>query len=135
MEVEDIRWKQRFQNFEKAYKRLERAVRTIEEEPENELLQAGLIQTYEYTFELAWKVMKDYLQEEGFDVPSPKRTLRQAFQSGYISEGALWMKALEGRNLTSHAYDEAIALMVIRDIRERYFPLLRDFYFRFSEYE
>ena len=83
----DVRWKQRFQNFDKAFKRLTDAIQIIRNDPDNVLLQAGLIQTYEFTFELAWKTLKDYLEMEGFMVPSPRATLRQAFQCGYIQQG------------------------------------------------
>lgn len=81
----DIRWKQRFQNYEKAYLRLKEGAEMLSCDPSNFLMQAGLIQMFEFTFELAWKVMKDFLESEGFQVASPKSTIRQAFQSGYIS--------------------------------------------------
>lgn len=128
MEQQDLRWKQRFQNFSKAYHRLEDALCIIQKEPENVLLQAGLIQTYEFTFELAWKTLKDFQEEEGFTVPSPKATLRQAFQSGYIEHGDLWLKALNDRNLTAHTYDDEIAAEVIKDIQKKYFQLLSELY-------
>ena len=126
MEENDIRWKQRFQNFDKAFHRLERAVNIVRQNPDNDLLQAGLIQTYEFTFELAWKTLKDYLESEGFTVPSPKATIRQAFQSGYIQHGDNWMKALNDRNLTTHTYDEDIANEVVYDIETTYFNLLKE---------
>ncbi len=63
---QDIRWKQRFQNYEKAFKRLSRAIEVVRVTPDDDLLQSGLVQTYEYTFELAWKTLKDYLEMEGF---------------------------------------------------------------------
>lgn len=126
MEENDIRWKQRFQNFDKAFHRLERAVNIVRQNPDNDLLQAGLIQTYEFTFELAWKTLKDYLESEGFTVPSPKATIRQAFQSGYIQHGDSWMKALNDRNLTTHTYDEDIANEVVHDIETTYFNLLKE---------
>ncbi|RHJ77011.1 nucleotidyltransferase substrate binding protein [Parabacteroides sp. AM08-6] len=125
---QDIRWKQRFQNFEKAFLRLEEAIRIVKGEPDNALLQAGLIQTYEFTFELGWKTLKDFLEAEGFIVPSPKATLRQAYQSGYIKNGDRWLKALNDRNLTAHTYDDEIATEVIKDIQEKYFFLLKDLY-------
>lgn len=74
MENVDIRWKQRFQNFDKVYKQLIHAIAVVKDEPKNEVLAAGLIQTYEFTFELAWKTLKDYLEMEGFTVPSPRAT-------------------------------------------------------------
>ena len=128
METTDIRWKQRFQNFEKAYKRLKHAIDVVKNEPDNEVLTAGLIQTYEFTFELSWKTLKDYLEMEGFDVPSPRSTIRQAFQSGYIQNAEDWMQALNDRNLTTHTYDDQIAAKVIGDINEKYFFILEELY-------
>lgn len=125
MEQQDIRWKQRFQNFDKAFLRLSKAMLIIREDPDNFLLQAGLIQIYEFTFELSWKTLKDYLEAEGFTCPSPRATLRQAFQSGYIQEGDLWLQALNDRNLTIHTYDEETALSVANNIQTSYFPLLK----------
>lgn len=122
----DVRWKQRFQNFDKAFKRLADAIQIIRNDPDNVLLQAGLIQTYEFTFELAWKTLKDYLEMEGFTVPSPRATLRQAFQCGYIQQGDVWLKALNDRNLTAHTYDDEVAKEVIADIQQTYYFLLKD---------
>lgn len=122
----DVRWKQRFQNFDKAFKRLMDAIQIIRNDPDNVLLQAGLIQTYEFTFELAWKTLKDYLEMEGFTVPSPRATLRQAFQCGYIQQGDVWLKALNDRNLTAHTYDDEVAKEVIADIQQTYYFLLKD---------
>lgn len=126
MDVVDVRWKQRFQNFDKAFKRLTDAIQIIRNDPDNVLLQAGLIQTYEFTFELAWKTLKDYLEMEGFTVSSPRATLRQAFQSGYIQQGDVWLKALNDRNLTAHTYDDEVAKEVIADIQQTYYFLLKD---------
>lgn len=122
----DVRWKQRFQNFDKAFKRLTDAIQIIRNDPDNVLMQAGLIQTYEFTFELAWKTLKDYLEMEGFTVPSPRATLRQAFQCGYIQQGDVWLKALNDRNLTAHTYDDEVAKEVIADIQQTYYFLLKD---------
>lgn len=122
----DVRWKQRFQNFDKAFKRLADAILIIRKDPDNVLLQAGLIQTYEFAFELAWKTLKDYLEMEGFTVSSPRATLRQAFQCGYIQQGDVWLKALNDRNLTAHTYDDEVAKEVIADIQQTYYFLLKD---------
>lgn len=128
MDNVDIRWKQRFQNFEKAHKRLNHAIIVVKSEPDNEVLAAGLIQTYEFTFELGWKTLKDYLEMEGFDVPSPRSTIRQAYQSGFIRNAEEWIQALNDRNLTTHTYDELIAAKVISDINEKYFFILEELY-------
>ncbi len=130
---QDIRWKQRFQNYEKAFKRLSCAVKVVKSAPDDDLLQSGLVQTYEYTFEQAWKTLKDYLTLEGFEVRSPRETIRQGFQSGYIMNGEDWLQALADRNLTTHIYDDEIIIRVLSDIFERYFFLLQDFYISFKE--
>ena len=130
---QDICWKQRFQNYEKAFKRLSRAVEVVKSAPDDDLLQSGLVQTYEYTFELAWKTLKDYLALEGFEVRSPRETIRQGFQSGYIMNGEDWLQALADRNLTTYIYDDEIIARVLSGIFERYFFLLQDFYISFKE--
>lgn len=130
---QDIRWKQRFQNYEKVFKRLSHAIEVVKATPDDDLLQSGLVQTYEYTFELAWKTLKDYLTLEGFEVRSPRETIRQGFQSGYIMNGEDWLQALADRNLTTHIYDDEIIIRVLSDIFERYFFLLQDFYISFKE--
>ena len=74
----------------------------------SEIEKIALIQVFEFTFELAWKTLKDYLDQSGYDHHSPKNVIRQAFKSEYISDGELWMEALRTRNMTSHAYDQAV---------------------------
>lgn len=119
--TQDIRWRQRFQNFEKAYTMLLTAL----EIPNPSVVErAGIIQFYEVAFELAWKTLKDYLQQEGFDVNSPRQAIKQAFQSNVITDGHLWIAALEDRNLTVHTYDESKAVQIENSIRTIYTPLL-----------
>jgi len=102
MGEKDIRWQQRFSNYEKAYLRLEEA---INQENLNELERNGLIQRFEFTLDLAWKVLKDFLQEKGFVFkPSPKDTLRMAQQGEYISYAQEIIDGLEIRNELSHDY-------------------------------
>jgi nucleotidyltransferase substrate binding protein (TIGR01987 family) len=121
--VNEIRWKQRFQNFDKAYKRLSEGV---ELNNYDTLQEAGLIQTFEFTFELGWKTLKDYLELLGFDISSPRDVIKQAFQAGYISNGHLWLDALDKRNLMSHIYDENIAQEVLMSIKDKYFVLMKE---------
>lgn len=130
---QDIRWKQRFQNYEKAFNRLSRAIEIVRITPDDDLLQSGLVQTYEYTFELAWKTLKDYLEMEGFLLRSPRETIRQGFQSGYITNAEDWLQALADRNLTVHIYDDEIIARVLKDIYERYFFILQEFYNNFKK--
>lgn len=126
----DIRWKQRFAHYKKAFTLLEQTL-TIEDPSDAE--RAGLIQFFEMSFELAWKVLKDYLEEEGFNVASPREAVKQAFQAGLIREGHIWMEALKDRNLTVHTYEEKIAIAVERKIRDSYFPLLAELSRDFSK--
>ena len=118
---QDIRWKQRFVHFRKAFSLLEQTM-TIEQPSDAE--RAGLIHFFEMSFELAWKVLKDYLEEEGVTVVSPRDTLKQAFQSGLLDNGHVWIEALKDRNLTVHTYEEKIAVAVEQKIRDSYFPAL-----------
>lgn len=119
---QDIRWKQRFQNFEKSFHNLEKALKINNPDI---IQRAGLIQFFEMSFELAWNTMKDYLEEQGFiDVKSPRAAIKKAFETGLITDGHLWLKALEDRNLTSHTYDENTANQVVELIRNNYYSLL-----------
>lgn len=122
-----------FSELREAFKRLSRAIEVVKSAPDDDLLQSGLVQTYEYTFELAWKTLKDYLTLEGFEVRSPRETIRQGFQSGYIMNGEDWLQALADCNLTTHIYDNEIIIRVLNGIFERYFFLLQDFYVSFKE--
>lgn len=126
----DIRWKQRFQNFEKAYLLLKR---TLEIENPSEAEQGGLIQFFETTFELSWKMLKDYLENEGFMVKSPRETIKQAYQIEVIDKGEEWLKALEDRNLSSHIYDEHSVNKVISHIRTTYMINFTQLYHLFLE--
>lgn len=125
MNNKEIRWKQRFENFEKAFLVLSRAVNQDEY---SELERGGLIQYYEVSFELSWKTMKDFLESKGFDVKSPRDTIKRAFQTELIEEGHEWISALENRNITSHAYDENKILEIINLIKKNYYPLIDALY-------
>jgi nucleotidyltransferase substrate binding protein (TIGR01987 family) len=121
MEKPDIRWKQRFNQFNKAFSLLASAIKV---EKPSELERAGLIQFFEMSFELGWKLLKDYLENEGFDIKSPREAVKQAFQSEIIQDGNAWIMALEDRNLITHTYQEQTALAVEQKIRQTYYPLL-----------
>ncbi|MBA2367833.1 MAG: nucleotidyltransferase substrate binding protein [Candidatus Protochlamydia sp.] len=121
----DIRWKQRFHNLERAFLFLERAT---SKSSFNELEAAGLVQSFEFTFELGWKTLKDYLTEQAFIVQSPRETIKQAFQSNYLKDGHIWMEMLEQRNLLTHTYNEEQAKAATQLICHSYFPALRQLY-------
>jgi len=126
----DIRWKKQFSNFQKAYLLLERALNIVEL---SKVERAGLMQFFEMAFELAWKLMKYYLEEEGFTVKTPKDAIKQAFQADIIKDGHNWMDALNDRNLTTHTYEEETAVEVAKKIREDYAVLLRELYLYFKD--
>ena len=84
-----------------------------------------MIQIFEFTFELAWKTLKDFLEYKGFTVPSPRDTIRQAYQEGYIEDGGIWLDALDKRNLMAHTYDKARSDEASGLIRKDYYPMIR----------
>lgn len=106
MNNNDVRWKQRYNNFEKSLNFLKDAVSRSNL---SDLEKAGVIQTYEFTFELAWKTVKDYLEEKGVSAKFPRDTIKEGFRYEILEDGDLWIDMLEKRNLMSHAYDEAKA--------------------------
>ena len=128
--LKEIRWKQRFENFDKSYKLLKKY---SNQEITTELERAGIIQFFEMTFELAWKVLKDYLESEGYMVKSPRETVKQAFQKGLIDNGHIWIDALSNRNLTTHTYDEELATKMTSEILNAYLPELDKLYNKLSK--
>ncbi len=131
MENQDIRWKQRFQNFSKALDYLESA---LEIENPDIIQKAGTIQFFEMSFELSWNLVKDYLEEQGFvDVKSPRTALKKAFEIGIIEDGHHWMDLLLDRNLTAHTYDEQKATEMELLILNKYFPILKSLHQHFNE--
>ena len=126
----DIRWRQRFQNYGKAFMRLKEAV---EMKNLNELERNGLIQRFEFTLDLSWKVMKDFLEEKGFAFkPSPKDTLRLAQESGYISYAQELIDGLDIRNELSCDYSEKKFERSEICLREEIFPALEKLYLFFE---
>ena len=126
MKNKDIRWIQRFQNFEKALHLLEDAMQIINPDI---VQKAGIIQFFEMSYELAWNTIKDYMEEQGFtEVNSPRAAIKKAFETGLIVNGHDWMDLLLDRNLTAHTYDEVKATEVERLIHHKYFPLLKELF-------
>jgi len=116
-----VRWRQRLENFERAFQLLQEA---FEKDPArmSDLEKEGVVQRFEYTFELAWKTLKDYLVYNGvvFDQITPRSVIKQAFAARIIEDGQTWIDMLEQRNLMSHTYDSAIFETVFGSISERY---------------
>lgn len=124
----DIRWQQRFENLDKALKRLHEAVEGTAREPNNNLYQIALIGAFQFTFELCWKTMKDYLVYNGVQVSLPRDVIKQAFHHGLIQNGQIWIDMLEDRNLMAHVYQEQAALEAGKSIREGYVPAIEQIY-------
>lgn len=130
--AKDIRWIQRFNNYRRALAKLSAAVKTMTSESDfssdiDELLKEGLIQRFEYTHELAWKVMKDYAEYQGY---TEIRGSRDAFRKGLmmdIIDSPDWMDSIEDRNLTSHNYDEETVNEIYEEIINKYYPLFVKF--------
>jgi len=119
---EDIRWKQRFDNFQRVFLELEEAVLLSQKRSLSKLENQGLIQGFEYTHELAWNMIKDYLEEQGiFGLIGSKNTIREAFKLGILKEGEIWMNMIQSRNQTSHTYNTTLADQVVYDIIHKYF--------------
>ena len=126
MNKQDIRWQQRFQNFTKALSQLREAVELAEQRPLSKLEEQGLIQAFEFTHELAWKTLKDFLEDRGGvkKLYGSKDTSREAFKTGLIENGQIWMDMIQSRNLTSHTYDEATAVQIATVVRRSYYQEL-----------
>lgn len=131
--TEDIRWKQRFDNYQRALHQLTLAIRLMEQRPLSDLEQQGLIQGFEFTHELAWNVLKDYLEMEGIQgLVGSRSTVREAFKRGLVSDGEAWMDMIEKRNLSSHTYNHDVADTLAAAIHERYYPAFLELHERFA---
>jgi nucleotidyltransferase substrate binding protein (TIGR01987 family) len=124
-ENKDIRWIQRFSNFQKAFNQLTKFI----DKPElSELEEQGLIKAFEYTFELAWTTLKDFLEHRGQrDIYGSKDAIRKAFQLNLIDDGENWMDMLISRNRTSYAYNKETADEICRAVKKVYFALFQKF--------
>lgn len=126
---DEIRWQQRHNNLGRALARLEEAC-DRESEDYSELELAGLAKTFEFTFELTWKTLKDLLFYEGYEANSPRTTIDTSFEAEYVDEGdhGILIDAMVNRNLLSHIYDEDEARAAVEQIQLRYFPVLQRVY-------
>jgi len=137
----DIRWEQRFSNYNKALKKLSEAVAYVRKDPENqelikgkpqeivdEILKEGLIQRFEYTHELAWNLMKDFLSEVGnITTYGSKDATREAFKAELITNGDVWMEMIESRNKTSHTFNQETADEIFTKILMAYYSAFLSF--------
>jgi len=125
----DIRWKQRYENFVKAFLLL-REVIEMDLDQLNRLEKEGIIQRFEYTFELAWKVLKDKMEDDGIvmETISPKYVVRKAFETKYITDAETWLLMIGDRNLMSHTYNFSKFEEIILSIKNNYIVILNDLY-------
>lgn len=124
----DIRWKQRFQNYQKALAQLTDAVKLLRQRPLSDIERQGFVKAFEFTHELAWNVMKDYFLYQGITrIIGSRDATREAFQNQIIVDGDSWMEMIKTRNKAVHTYDEAVVEDVIRKTAEVYYPLFVDY--------
>jgi nucleotidyltransferase substrate binding protein (TIGR01987 family) len=122
MQNKDVRWIQRFHNYEKALSQLQKFIDKGDEL--NELEEQGLIKAFEYTYELAWNTLKDFYESQGeTDLQGSRDAIQLAFKRGLITKGEVWMEMLKDRNRTSHTYNEETADEIADNILSLYFDL------------
>ena len=145
---QDIRWEQRLSNYNKALDKLGKAVAYVkknhkkdefkEDELSDEILDnliiQGLIQSFEYTHELAWNVMKDFFYFQGnSNIKGSRDAFREAFSKGLIDDGELWMETIKSRQVTAHTYNEETAMVIFNEIIDRYYPAFKAFSIKMEE--
>lgn len=120
------RWEYRFDNFRRAFLLLREAIELSQERPLSNLEQEGTIQRFEYSWELAWKTLKDYLEFQGIilETATPRSIIKAAFAAGVIYDGDAWMAALDARNKMAHTYNFTVFEGVVKDVTNRYLALM-----------
>ncbi len=135
--TEDLRWQQRFENYQKALSQLNSAVTLLRKLGLSDLEKQGVIQTFKFTYELGWSLLKDYLQWQGIEnIVGARDAIRESFKSGLISEGHAWMEMLQDRNRSVHTYNEKTANAILENIDRKYlagFKSLKQVFDRFDE--
>lgn len=131
--MQNIRWKQRFSNFKKALIQLREGVELANQRSLSRLEEQGLIQGFEYTYELAWNTLKDFLLEQGNEsVYGARDAIQESFKVGLISDGDLWMEMFKDRNKTSHTYNRQTAKEISNAILNTYFKLFNSLEEKFN---
>ncbi len=122
MSGSDVRWVQRTSQFNKAFSQLQEAVELARRRQLSRLESQGMIHGFEYTHELAWQTLKDFLEARGVrDLYGSRDSTRAAFKASLIDNGQTWMEMIQSRNLTTHTYNEATAAQIVAAILDRYF--------------
>jgi nucleotidyltransferase substrate binding protein (TIGR01987 family) len=136
MKDQDIRWIQRFQNFKRAFRQLSDAAALARQRTLSELEQQGFIHAFEFTHELAWNALKDFLEARGAtNLFGSKDATRQAFAAGLIENGEVWMEMIQSRNKSTHTYDLKTAEAIATAIASSYLPEFEKFQKKFAELE
>ena len=131
---QDIRWQQRFQNYQRALGSLGQAVTLAQQRELTDLEKQGLIQAFEFTHELAWNCLKDYLQYQGEqNLMGSRDATRKAFSVGLIEQGEVWMDMIASRNRTSHTYNKETAQQINDAVIQDYYPAFVGLAEKFSE--
>jgi nucleotidyltransferase substrate binding protein (TIGR01987 family) len=123
-EKQDIRWEQRFSNYQKALQQLKEVVAL---DNPNKFEEQGLVKVFEFTYELSWSTLKDFFEYQGIpEIIGSRDAFRRAFSEGIVSDGAVWMRMIESRNKTSHTYNETTARDIAEDVRSEFYPAFRE---------
>jgi len=127
MTEQDTRWMQRYKHFAQALGQLEKAVELSRQRPLSELEEQGMIQAFEFTHELAWNVLKDFLEDKQgiHNLYGSKDSTREAFKRGLIENGDVWMDMINSRNLTTHTYNSDVARGIVQAIVKDYYAEFR----------
>jgi len=130
------RWQYRFYNYRRAFFLLREAVEVMETRELSQLEKEGVIQRFEYTMELSWKVMKDYLESENvvFEQVTPRSVIRKAFEAKLVKNGDLWMEMLDARNLMSHEYELEEFEKLIEELQYNYLDEFNKLYQKLNEF-
>ena len=124
----NIRWHQRLSSFQKALDKLQQAATLSNKRKLSDIETQGLIKAFEFTYELAWNVMRDFFYYQGTaQITGSRDAIRESFQKGLVDDGGTWMEMIKSRNQTSHTYNEEIAIEIAKKIVDQYLSLFIDF--------
>lgn len=130
----DVRWSQRFNHFKKAYSQLQEALDLMDARELSNIEKQGAIQAFEFTYELAWNVLRDFLVWQGIETISGSRdAIREGFKRELISDGHAWLAMLQDRNRTVHTYNEETAKEILNHLQHKYSVLFAEFFQTFTE--
>ena len=122
----ETRWVQRFENYKQALSNLSETIDCIQKEGNSKIYTMALTQAFQMTFELGWKILKDYLEYSGIMVNTPRDSIKEAFKMNFINDGQGWIEMMEARNKTVHTYKEEFAKGLCNDILTNYFNMFNE---------